>query len=280
VAAETRVVVHDAEQHRLLPLAARKDDAAAGLVKIEVPERVDVAHLERAALARDEVGIELVAARPAAFSEAVLLHETAEARVARRWTERGIFSREHDEVVADELKAPARMLAAKPPDLGRHRLRHARMAAGMLGHFARQRRDGVLLVLGRVEPALDGFLAEAHGLTRGRVPPGAGRKLGDARTELARLGRRAQELSDDLKAQSCPAHARGRARVVAHVSPRQRDRARPADAEHPTRRGKSAVTPSFARHSPNLSRRRRRPRNARRRGTTQSSPVRENAPPA
>ena len=77
MAAEPRVIVHDAEQHGLLPLAARQDDAAPGYVEVEVPERMDVRHLERPPLARHEAFFELVAPGSFALAQAVMLHVTS-----------------------------------------------------------------------------------------------------------------------------------------------------------------------------------------------------------
>jgi hypothetical protein len=71
------MIVHDAEQHGLLPLAVWQGDAAPGYVKVEVPKRMDVRHLERSSLTRHEPFFELVAPRPAALAQAVMLHVSA-----------------------------------------------------------------------------------------------------------------------------------------------------------------------------------------------------------
>jgi hypothetical protein len=112
VAAQPRVIVEDAEQHGPFPLACGQEQAALGFMEVEVPERVHVTHLERAALAGDEVRLELVAARFSAFAEPVLFHVPADARVARKRAQGGVFSGHNQQVVVHQPGAPARVLAA------------------------------------------------------------------------------------------------------------------------------------------------------------------------
>ena len=200
MAAEPRVIVHDAEQHGLLPLAARQHDAAPGDMEVEVPERMHVRDLERPPLARHEAFFELVAPGSAALAQTVMLHVTANRGVAGQLAKRRILPPNHQQIVVDEAVAPTRMVTAQTPNLFRHGFRHARMRASVLGYLALQSADRILCVARRVEPALDGFGTEPHHLARGGVAKGFRRQLGDAGGELARLGRRRQELADDLKA--------------------------------------------------------------------------------
>jgi hypothetical protein len=107
------VVVQDAEQHRLAPLAARQDDRALALVEIEVPQGVHVADLERPSLAWHEAWIELVAPWLTALVEPVVFHVAAHRRVARQLAKARRLARDDDQIVVDELEAPTRVVAAK-----------------------------------------------------------------------------------------------------------------------------------------------------------------------
>jgi hypothetical protein len=73
---------------------------------------MDVRHLERPPLARHEALFELVAPRPAALGQAVMLHVTANRRVAGELAKRRILPANHHQIVVDEAVAPTRMITA------------------------------------------------------------------------------------------------------------------------------------------------------------------------
>ena len=234
VAAQARVVVDHGEQGGVGPLAAGGQDLAPGLVEVAVPQPMHVGHLEEPALARHEAGVLLVAPRAAVLAQPVMLHVAAHRGVARQDAQRRLLAPQRHQVVVDQLVAPARVLLAQGPDRLGHRHRHAGMRARVLGHLALERPDRVLLVASAVVPALEGLEAEADGLARRRVTPRPRRQLRDARGQLAGLGRCAQQRADDGKAQPCPAHPRGGARLVGHGSRTLRN-ARGAENRHPLR---------------------------------------------
>ncbi len=83
VATEAGAVVEDAEELRLLPLPRGSEDGARALVKVQVPEAVDVRDLVRACLSRRE-GLairRLAMASLAGTRQALRLHESAHRRV-------------------------------------------------------------------------------------------------------------------------------------------------------------------------------------------------------
>ena len=224
VAAEARAIVEDAEQEWFSQLAARQRDRALRLVEVEVPKTVDVSDLERAALTGNEAGLGLVAARLAALAEAVMLHVPTDRGVARHGPHPWILSRDHGEIVPHELVAPPRVVAAQLADLHGDRVRDGGVGTGVLVDLALEGADGILLGSSRIEPSLDGLGAEVDSLVRRRMPPPLRGEVGEVRPEIALLGRHAQERADDREAQSCPAHARRRARVVGHDGERRRSR--------------------------------------------------------
>jgi hypothetical protein len=138
-----------------------------------VPERMNVRDLEGAPLACNEARLSLVAARLALLSETVVLHEPAHGGVARKNTELVLHAAECDEVVMHELVAPAGVLMAQGAERLLHPQRDAWVRASMARNLARQCFDWLLSVACDVKPALDGFCAETHRLTRRRMRPSA-----------------------------------------------------------------------------------------------------------
>jgi len=117
VAADSGTIVEQSEQGCDLQLAAGGHDFAFGFVEVAVPEGVNVTHLIRASLARNEARILLVAAEFSVFSEAMVLHEPADGGVARQHAELGFQSPDGSQIVVHELVAPARVLSAQRADL-------------------------------------------------------------------------------------------------------------------------------------------------------------------
>ena len=224
VAAHARAVVDETEEHRRAPLAGAREHLALAVVEVGVPEPVHVTDFERATLARHEALLALVTSRLALLAEAVVLHEPADRRVRRQHAELRPLSPQRVEVVVHELERPPRMLAPQRADHLRHGRRHAGMRARVARHLPLKRADRLVLALRRVVPALDCLRAEAHRLPRRRVPPLLRGKRDQARAQIPRLGRRAQQCRDDPESKSRPSHARRGVRLVAHsrlARPRQ-----------------------------------------------------------
>ncbi len=205
--------------------------------------------LVRAGLARDEwlsVG-RLAMASLTSAQQALRLHEAAHRRVARHGRQACVFAREGDEVVVVELVAPTRVVAMLLSDRRGKRRADARMSAGVRRDLAREGGERIGGGARDVPPSLEGLEGEAKGLTGRRVPPGAGRELVEARLELAVVSGCGHQGAEDLKAQTCPSHARARRGVVVgHGSPAPRGKAA-ASTRDPTPAGKTGVTPSSAR---------------------------------
>ncbi len=138
---------------------------------VGVPERMHMAHLEAAPLARLERRVP--AALHLALHQAVVLHVARDGGRARHAPELGLLLREREQVLAVQLVRPARVL----PVLELERLRqleaHRRMRTCVRGNLAREHLDGVSnLVLRRVVPPLDRRDAVSQRLPcRGMRPP-------------------------------------------------------------------------------------------------------------
>jgi hypothetical protein len=221
VAAESRAVVENAEQLRLLPLPRGGQDGARALVKVQVPEAVYVRDFVRAPLAcHERLAVRgLAMAMFSAAQEASALHETAYGRIARYRAE-ALLAGQRDEVVVVQLEGPARMVAMLLDDGLLERRAETRMGPGVGGDLARERGERIVGAAGDVPPALDALEREVDGLAgRGVSPRARGERL-DARLELAVVGGGGQERTEDLKAQTCPSHPRARrGSVIGHGPP-------------------------------------------------------------
>src|SRR5208282_2843238 len=214
-------------------------------MEVQVPEAVHVGHLVRTGLARSErlaAGLLAMAAlaRP---QQPLLFHVSGERRIARDRPEAGVLSREREQVVVMELKAPARMV----PVLAGERDADARVRAGMPVDPAREGSEWVFGVAGDIPPPLDGLEREVGRAPGGRVPPRSRGELLDAAFELTRVGGSREQRTHDLKAQTGPSHARtGRVVGIGHWL-RAEDKGLGATATTLREREKARVPPSSAR---------------------------------
>ena len=111
---------------------------------------------------------------PAGFSrpsEAMVLHESADGGVTRQHAELRFLPSNGRQIVVHELVAPARVLSTQRPDLSLDYGRDTGVRSCVSWHFASQRFEGLFLIARDIEPALDGFRAEANGLSRCRMGP-------------------------------------------------------------------------------------------------------------
>ena len=92
VAAEARAIVEDAEQRGFFHSPVGGEDGARALVEVQVPESVDVTDLERARLARREVGVAVRAAVFLARAKKALVLHVAAARSRSRASDRACGS--------------------------------------------------------------------------------------------------------------------------------------------------------------------------------------------
>ena len=191
-------------------------------MEVEVPESVDVGDLVGAGLAQGEglaVGM-LAMAALARTEQALLLHEPAHGRVAGDRPEARVLARERDEVVVVKLEGPSRMVTVLLRDGLGERSAQAWMAPGVRGDFAREGGQRIASAARDVPPALDGLEREADGLAGGGVSPRTCGERLDVRLELAVVGGGGHQRPEDLKAQTCPSHARvWRVVVVGHGAP-------------------------------------------------------------
>ena len=189
-------------------------------MEVEVPEAVHVRDLEGARFARRKiVGVVTRSSFFSCAKETLLPHVAAHRGVRGHHAETWVLAGERFEIVVVELKGPARMLAVEALERIAERRRNTRVGAGVLRNFAREDGDRIGGTACGVEPSLDGLEGEANAIAGGGMRPGLGRELGEADAKLAVVGRSGEQRTDDLKAQTCPSHARRRVVARCHVSP-------------------------------------------------------------
>jgi hypothetical protein len=138
---------------------------------------VNVSDFVRAGFAHHE-GLSVGAIATTALSGAkqtLLFHKTAECRVARHHPQTGVFTREREEIVVMQLKAPSRMVAMLFGYRLNERGRDFGMGARVRRHLAREGGQRVWSVPSGVPPTLNRFEREADGIAIGWVAPGSRR---------------------------------------------------------------------------------------------------------
>jgi hypothetical protein len=104
-----------------------------------------------------------------------------------------------------ELDAPALVRGVLRDDLAAHEVADGGLLSGIGPDLAAEHADGIGALGERpIVPALDRGEAEADGLGRRRVLPRACGQLLHRGTQLALVGRRCQQLSNDREAQMRP----------------------------------------------------------------------------
>ena len=183
-------------------------------MEVRVPERVHMADLEAAPLARLEHGLlhRLPSTTPrlAHLEEPTALHEAPHRRHARHRAQFGLLLRERHEVVVVQLVGPARVRLVLLGERLLHRRRHRRVGPRVRVDLARELAHRVTgRVARRIEPTLDGRAREldAHaGL--GGVLVAARRQLIERLHQCARGGGLHEERAHHLKAKASPSHTR------------------------------------------------------------------------
>ena len=186
MAGEARAVVEHAEQDRRRPLAASGQHLARAVVAVPMPQAVDILGLVAAHLALDNARlcalgpIGSARAQTPALVEAVGAHEAAQRGIGRRGLEPRLRLGQRDKVVVVELDAPALVCGVLRDDDATHGRADGVLPPGIGAQLAAQHGHRIgALVERAVVPALDGREAEADRLTRGRMPPDAGRQRFD-----------------------------------------------------------------------------------------------------
>src|SRR6266566_426347 len=116
MATESRVVIEDAEQNRMHPLAVGRQHAQGTVMKIQMPESVNIFALVTADLPGFIAMLSRLSARtvdwPAArtFEQPVALHIAQERDVGRHGAGLGLLFHQHRQVVGMELVTPTGML--------------------------------------------------------------------------------------------------------------------------------------------------------------------------
>src|ERR1700742_648909 len=215
-------------------------------MEVEVPEAVDVLDFIGAGLARDEAVVVTTALAPVA-QQPVVLHVAANRGIPRHRAEPRLLTRKGGEVVVVKLVAPAGVVLVLAVEGLGERGRDGWVRARVAGDLALEDTQGIGLAAHGVIPPLDRLEGEADGLARGGVSPRARRKLFEPTAYVLSLtGGRGQNRAEDLKAQTCPSHARRRVVVGGHDVPCSG----PGSGSEPERctpRGKNGVRPSSAR---------------------------------
>lgn len=148
-----------------MPLAGGIHDADLGLVKVQMPEPVDVG---------DFVGPHLTAfqalcapllpctgpGRLGSALPSVVAHAAEHGLVAGQGFEVGLFIGQRHQVVIVQLDVPSAMGLVLGLERGQHGFGNRPAHAGIRADFAAQGADGVLCLFGLVVPALDGRCGE------------------------------------------------------------------------------------------------------------------------
>ena len=222
VAAESRVVVEDAQRDRAQPLAAGSEHLERTVVEIEMPQRPDVLGFKAADLTRlaSFFGAHFTGAvpglEPRLAHPAVRLHVAPDRGIRAERPQRRIGLHQSGEVVVVQLVAPVRVLAVlemKP--LGQRR--GQRHLAAVFAQGAAQDADGVVVLAPRcVVPAFDGDGREADIVSISGMRPGLGGKAADGRLDRSARRGRAQQRADDGEAKARPQGAGGSGGCLNH----------------------------------------------------------------
>ena len=221
MAAQARMIIEDAQQKGDAPLARGQKHPPRAVMKIQMPEPVDVRVLEGTNLAGLEPSLGRLAARtmhgtaPGTFDEAVAFHEAHDRGIRRFRRQGGILLDQSRQVIGVQLVAPTGML---PVLLGQLRYQggaQGRMLALVgadlaLEHFDRTRLGGGRLLV----PSLEGGEPQREPVASdGMAPLFIGQGL-ELRLQLApRRGRR-QKRSDHAEAKMRPALGRPKGGLV------------------------------------------------------------------
>ena len=207
VAAQTRVVVEEAEQDGRLPLARGAQHAALGAVHIGMPQRVRARDLVAQHLAGFDrrLGLALMPLAPALAHQRASAHRPGQRRVGRHRAELGVGVDPRGQVLVVELRRPRRMRPVLLAQRLDERRRHRALAPGIGARAALERAHRVVVRRARlVVPALDGGGRKAHRpLAAGVLPFALGQPL-ELGAQLPRRRRRGQKRPDHREAQPRP----------------------------------------------------------------------------
>ena len=178
MASQAAMIIEDAQQDRIGPATVVQQDRQRAVMKVQVPEAVDIFVFVTAHLAALEAVLGRLGARAVdratawAFAQAVGFHKAQDRGIRRLGPQVGLLLHQHQQVVGVELIAPVGML----PILGGQRLpeieAQRRMLAGVGAELAPQGCHRILLFMERgVKPAFDRGEAEADPLSGDRVTP-------------------------------------------------------------------------------------------------------------
>ena len=137
VATQPAAIIQDPEQERHGPPAIGKEHTPRGVMKIQMPERVDIVALIAAnlpgfkALLGDSRSRTVNRTPPGTFEEALTLEEAPQGPVGGHRPQKRILLYEHGEVVGVKLIAPTRMLMKLEEQWLAQLRRHGRMLAAI-----------------------------------------------------------------------------------------------------------------------------------------------------
>src|SRR5213594_1935899 len=163
MAGQAGTIVQDSQQQRRDPFAFRSHDLAGTVVKVQMPQTVDVLRLVAAHLARFEPFLSpaetwsVLAARKGLAHEAVALHVTQDGRIRRYRVAARICLDQNAQVVKVKLITPTLVRAILPFDHPAQIIVQRTLLPTVLAHAAAQDSDriGLRRACGIV-PALDG----------------------------------------------------------------------------------------------------------------------------
>ena len=210
VADQPRMVVHNAEQQRLVPLPIGGEHLARTMVEVQVPERghvVDLVatHLACLAASRSSDGPIRARARGWLAHQTLRLQIPAHRGVGRQRV-RAILGRDA-QVVVMQLHGPAGVLTVLLDQRFDDGWAQTDEVAAIVAQSVLELIDRILDVTGPVIPAFDGRRAELNVGAGDGVPPDLGGQCLERLLQFSFGRRRSQQRANDREAQARPSVA-------------------------------------------------------------------------
>ena len=246
VAAESRMIVEDAQRDGAQPLAAWSEHLERAVVEIEMPQRPDVVGFVAPNLARlasrfgDDLAGSSLGLKPRLGHPAVSLHVPPDRGIRAERPQRRIGLHQGGEVVVVQLIAPVLVIAVLENQPLGEGSGQGHLAA-VFAHGAAQDADRVVVSAPRhVIPPLDGDSREPDVASGYGMTPGLLGKAADRCLERTAIGGRAQQRAHHGEPEPCPQGAgRSWGCLSHHVSSRGRGRDRDKLFHHNARWARS-----------------------------------------
>ena len=199
MAAQTRVVIEDAQQNGISPLPVLQEYPQRAVMEVQVPEGVDMLAFIAADFTALKAALGSLGSRAAgrtsarAFEEAVGFRETQNRSIGRLGSQLGVLFQDRQQIVGMELVAPVGMLLVLGGQLLAQLGAHRRMAALIATSLAPQGFQWILFFIeGDVIPPLNGRETKVGPLPANGMKRFLGGQFLEFGLEFSALGRRGQ----------------------------------------------------------------------------------------